>query len=101
MFWMAEQDNKMVGLVFFKEWNTSIPWLGIAVREDCKGQGLGPTLIRFAQDYALQAGKGGIQLITHAANLRGQLLYESMGFERIGVHGKSGEWYYLFRYGVS
>ena len=97
-FWMAEADGVMVGLVFLWDLDTSIPWLGIAVRENMKGKQLGRRLIAHAQDYARADGKGGIQLTTHCANLRGQVLYEAMGFTRIGVHGASGEFYYLFRY---
>ena len=99
-YWMAEdEDGHMAGLVFLWDLHTGIPWLGIAVREDLKGQHLGRKLIAFAQDYARENGKGGIQLTTHLANLRGQVLYETMGFRRIGMHGSSGEWYYLFRFG--
>lgn len=99
IYWMAELDGKMAGLVFLCDVHTTIPWLGIAVREELKGRHLGKTLIRYAQDYALANGKGGIQLITSLANIRGQCLYEGMGFRRMGIHGASGEWYYLFRFG--
>ena len=99
IYWMAELDGKMAGLVFLWDLHTSIPWLGIAVREELKGRRLGRKLIQFAQDYALANGKGGIQLTTSLANIRGQCLYEAMGFRRLGMHGESGEWYYLFRYG--
>lgn len=98
--WMAELDGKMVGLVFLWDLHTSIPFMGIAVRENLKGMHLGRKLVKFVQDYALEKGKGGIQLTTHPANLRGQLLYDNMGFHRMGTHG-SGEWYYLFRFGES
>jgi len=101
-YWMAEDENgRMAGVVFLWDLHTGIPWLGIAVREDLKGQHLGRKLIAFAQDYARETGKGGIQLTTHPANLRGQSLYEAMGFRRLGVYGASGEWYYLFRFGES
>ena len=100
IYWMAEdEEGKMAGLVFLWDLHTGIPWLGIAVREDLKGRHLGRKLIAFAQDYAAANGKGGIQLTTHLANLRGQVLYETMGFKRMGMHGESGEWYYLFRFG--
>jgi len=100
IYWMAEDaDGKMAGLVFLWDLHTGVPWLGIAVREDLKGKHLGRRLIAFAQEYARKAGKGGIQLTTHLANLRGQVLYETMGFKRMGMHGESGEWYYLFRFG--
>ena len=98
-FWMAEEDGKMVGLVFLWDLHTGLPWLGIAVREDYKGKHMGTRLIAYAQKYAEEQGKGGIQLTTHVANLRGQALYEKMGFRRMGIYGSSGEIYYLFRYG--
>lgn len=99
IYWMAEYEGKMAGLVFLWDMHTSIPWLGIAVRENLKGKHLGRKLIEHAKAYALKEGKGGIQLTTHAANLRGQLLYENSGFYRIGFHGYYNEVYYLFRYG--
>ena len=97
-FWMAEENGEMLGYVFCFEWDTSIPWLGIAVREDQKGHHLGRRLIAYAQQQVREAGKGGLQLTTHQANLRGQILYETMGFRRIGTHGASGEVYYLFAF---
>ncbi len=98
IYWMAEHEGKMAGLVFLWDMHTSIPWFGIAVREDLKGKHLGRRLTKYAQDYARKEGKGGIQLTTHAANIRGQILYEAMGFERIGITGYYGEIFYLFRY---
>ena len=96
-YWMAELDGKMAGYVFLWDCNTSLPWLGIAVREDLKGRHLGRRLIAYAQDYARDEGKGGLQLTTSLANIRGQVLYETMGFKRMGIH-PSGEWFYLFRF---
>ncbi|MBR4865726.1 MAG: GNAT family N-acetyltransferase [Clostridia bacterium] len=97
-YWMAELDGKMAGYVFLWDLHTSIPWLGIAVREDLKGKRLGRRLIAHAQSYVRDTGKGGIQLTTHLANIRGQVLYETMGFQRMGIHGASGEFYYLWRF---
>ena len=96
-YWMAELDGKMAGYVFLWDLHTSIPWLGLAVREDLKGKRLGRRLIAHAQSYIRDTGKGGIQLTTHLANIRGQVLYETMGFQRVGIHGASGEFYYLWR----
>ncbi|MBQ6811170.1 MAG: GNAT family N-acetyltransferase [Firmicutes bacterium] len=97
-YFIAELNGKMAGYVFLWDMNTSIPWLGIAVREELKGKHIGRALIAYAQDYAKQNSKGGIQLTTHLANLRGQVLYETMGFERIGIHNLNSELYYLFRF---
>ena len=98
IYFVSEENGLVTGLVFLWDMNTSVPWLGIAVREDMKGKHLGRKLIAFAQDYVRGLGKGGIQLTTHIANLRGQVLYETMGFQRMGIHGPSGEFYYLFRF---
>lgn len=98
IYWIALLDGKIAGIVFLWDLDTSVPWLGIAVREELKGKRYGEALISWARDYAIGHGKGGIQLTTHQANIRGQSLYEKMGFERIGTHGSSGEVYYLMRF---
>ncbi len=97
-YFLAEADGRVAGIVFLWGMNTSIPWMGIAVRDDMKGKHVGRQLIAYVQKYAREQGKGGIQLTTHVANLRGQALYEAMGFEMVGIHGASNEFFYLFRY---
>ena len=84
-YFLAECDGKMVGYVFLWDMDTGVPWLGIAVRDDFKGRHLGRRLIRHAQECAVAEGKGGILLSTHQNNMRGQMLYERMGFESIGT----------------
>ena len=96
-YFLAEDDGVMVGYVFLFEMNTAVPCLGIAVAEDSKGKHLGRELIRYAIDRAKMQGKGGIWLTTHVANLRGQALYERMGFARMGIHN-SGEIFFLLRF---
>ena len=97
-YFIAEKDEKMLGYVFFLDFNTSIPSLGIAVRDELRGLHLGRSLIAFAQSFAKEQGKGGIQLTTHVANLRGQALYENMGFQCMGICKNGTELFYLFRY---
>lgn len=98
-YWIALlPDGTIAGYVFFLDWNTTIPMLGIAVRDDLRGMHIGTGLISFAQETARAAGKGGIQLTTHFANLRGQALYEKMGFQCMGQYRNGQELYYLFRY---
>lgn len=65
--------------------------------DDYKGKNLGRKLMKKAEDYAISMNKGGILLTTHVANLRGQGLYERMGYEKMGMH-KSGEILYLLRF---
>lgn len=97
-YWLALLDGRIAGYVFFLDWNTSIPALGLAVRDDLRGQHLGTLLVDFAQKTAKEAGKGGIQLTTHFANIRGQALYEKMGFQCMGQCRNGQELFYLYRY---
>lgn len=94
--WLALDGDRMVGYLFLWDLDTGVPWLGIGVAEDFKGRHLGRRLMQVARDHAEQAGKGGILLTTHVANIRGQGLYERCGYERMGMHA-GGEVLYLLR----
>lgn len=95
--WLAEENNVMVGYVFLWDIDTTLPWLGIAVRDEYKGKGLGKKLIDHAHEWAEANCKGGVILITAKDNKRGQKLYESMGYQNYGVH-PSGELLYIKRF---
>lgn len=97
-YFIAEVEGEMVGYVFFLDFNTSIPQLGLAVRDDLQGRGLGRALVSFAIDEVGRCGKGGIQLTTHVANLRAQTLYEAMGFTLVGPTKNGTEFFYLYRF---
>ena len=97
-YWIAETDGEMVGYVFFLEFNTSVPELGLAVRDDLRGLHIGRELVAFAQNFARESGKGGIHLTTHVANVRAQALYEHMGFQCMGLCKNGTELFYLYRY---
>lgn len=97
-YWIAELDGRMAGYVFLLDWNTSIPELGIAVRDDLRGKHIGKMLMSFVIQRAKDCGKGGIQLTTHIANLRAQILYESMGFVCKGQYKNGMELFYLLSF---
>ena len=97
-YWIAELDGKMVGYVFFLAWDTSVPELGIAVRDELQGKHIGKYLMSFAIQTAKESGKGGIQLTTHVANLRAQALYENMGFVCKGLYKNGMELFYLLSF---
>ena len=84
----------IVGYVFLWDIDKTIPWLGIAVHEKCKGRHMGRELLRFIFDYSEENGYGGLMLTTVPANIRAQGLYERMGFEYQGIHS-SGEYFYI------
>lgn len=94
-YWVAELEGKMAGFVFLSEWNTTIPSLGIGVRDDLWGLHLGSRLMDRAIEEVKLAGKGGIRLTTHVANLRGQMLYEKKGFKCMGQYTNGLEVLYL------
>jgi len=95
---MALDDDKMAGYVFLRDLDKGVLWLGIAVAEDWKGRHLGRDLMRHAETYARERGKGGIMLTTSQANIRGQSLYRRCGYEYIGVH-MGGELLFLRNFG--
>jgi len=95
--WMALEDGVMLGYIFLWDIDTTLPWLGVAVRDDRKGQGIGKQLVEHANNWAMKNGKGGILLITAPENAKAQGLYESTGYELYGVH-PSGELLYIKRF---
>ena len=97
-YWLFLHDGKMGGYVFFLDWNTGIPTLGLAIRDELRGKHIGRELVEFAKNVAREAGKGGIQLTTHLANVRAQALYEATGFNCIGVCKGGTEFFYLCRF---
>lgn len=97
-YFIAELDGRMAGYVFFLSFDTSIPELGLALCDDLQGQHLGRELVAFGINEAKKSGKGGLLLTTHVANLRGQALYEAMGFVCMGQCKNGTELFYLYRY---
>ena len=87
----------MTGYVFAWDMDLYIPTLGIAVREEYKGKGLGRLLIKYLTDYLQKNGYGGVMLTTAVANIRAQGLYTRMGFKYLGLH-TSGEMLYLLTF---
>lgn len=97
-YYIAVADGIAVGYVFFLSYKTGIPEIGIAIRDNLRGVGLGEILMRYAMDIAREDGKGGIYLTTHVANVRAQALYEKLGFRQMGVAKNGTELFYLLSF---
>jgi len=97
---LALSDGVMAGYFFFMDWDTGVPELGLAVRDEWHGMGIGTHLVAEAQKLCRAAGKGGLRLTTHVANLRAQTLYESAGFVCRGVCKNGCELFYLWARGM-
>ena len=97
-FMAVTNAGVMDGYVFLWAMDKKIPWLGLGITENAKGKGLGRRLLEYVKDYCGGLGKGGILLTTHVANLRGQQLYENVGFERLGANNCYTEVQYLYTF---
>lgn len=97
-YYMFLLDGIMAGYVFFLDFHTTLPELGLALRDGLRGRGLGGELMRFAIATARGAGAGGLELTTHVANIRAQAFYEKHGFECRGLAKGGTELYYRLRF---
>ena len=97
-YYLAEAGGRLLGYLFFLDAHTGLPELGLCVRDDCQGRGLGRALCEWAIQNAKERGKGGLMLTTHTANLRAQVLYESLGFVCHGLAKNGTELLYLLRF---
>lgn len=56
----------------------------VVVREECRGQGIGEQMIRFALERGKEAGCYKVALSSNVKRARAHHFYESLGFERHG-----------------
>ncbi|MBQ6019584.1 MAG: GNAT family N-acetyltransferase [Clostridia bacterium] len=96
-FFVAADGDRIAGLVFLWDIDRALPWLGIAVRDDYQGRGVGTFLLNETFALLRARGYGGLILRTAKNNTGAQRLYEKTGFERVGEH-PSGELLYLKRF---
>ncbi len=96
-YYVAELGGTVAGHLFIWDTDTAVPWLGIAVRDEYQGRGLGSFMLRELFCLLRREGCGGVLLRTAPDNAPAQRLYERAGFERIGEH-PSGEYLYLKRF---
>jgi ribosomal protein S18 acetylase RimI-like enzyme len=87
----------MVGYVYFWDWHTGVPWLGIGLREGFQEMGLGTRMMAHAVEHARAHTKGGILLSVKKENVRAQGLYKKFGYEWIG-EDKRGENLMILRF---
>ena len=95
-FYAAVENGICIGLMFIWDLEKSVPWFGIAVRDNMQGKGVGTAMINYLKEMLKSRGCGGLLLRTAQSNIKAQKLYEKCGFERIGVH-PSGEYLYILR----
>ena len=95
-YYVAEESGVIAGHLFIWDTDLRVPWMGVAVREDRQGRGVGGFLLTSLFSLLETRGFGGVLLRTAKENLPAQRLYEKHGFERLGTH-PSGELLYIKR----
>ncbi len=95
-YYVAEIGGVVAGHLFIWDTDTRVPWMGVAVRDDYQGQGVGSFLLTSLFGLLESRGYGGILLRTAQNNTAARRLYEKHGFEALGTH-PSGEILYLKR----
>lgn len=58
---------------------------GLAVDPQVKGKGLGRAFVAFYESYAKEHGCPALRMDTNVTNARARKLYQSLGYEEIGV----------------
>lgn len=96
-YYLALAGETVAGHLFLWDTDTAVPWLGVGVRDDFQGKGVGSFLLRETFSLLQRRGYGGVLLRTAVRNLPAQGLYEKCGFLRLGTH-PSGELLYLKRF---
>jgi len=77
--------NELVGFAFIKLANRFYGELGIFVRDDCQGMGIGTKLMDRLIKMAKKEGIKKVRLTVLADNYRAIRLYEKFGFKKIKI----------------
>lgn len=94
---LAEEEGVMTGYVFLWDWDTPLPWLGIAVRDGYQRRGVGQQMMETMLALAKRHGKRGLKLTTMKDNERAQRLYARCGFTIVGIE-QNGEYLLVHRF---
>lgn len=93
---VAEQDGTVVGYGSLTKWATRPAWhrtveLSVYVRDDTRGEGIGPILMEALLERAAAVGHHVVMAQIVADNEPSLAMAERFGFERVGVLREVGE----------
>ncbi len=78
-------DDEVVAYVIFWQIRDDVQVNNIAVHPDCRGLGLGETMMRYAIDRVREAGATFMTLEVRQSNTPAVTLYKKLGFEVMGT----------------
>jgi ribosomal protein S18 acetylase RimI-like enzyme len=74
-------DEKIAGYGFLWNLNNDFPSLGICIRDDFQGKGIGKGLVEYLINFAKKKDKKGLVLTVYKDNENAISLYQKYGFE--------------------
>lgn len=84
----AFEAQDLAGLLTWRpmDWNETVWLVDLRVREECRGRGVGSTLVGFLQDETRRMGMRGIMVETQTTNVPAISFYRKHGFAISGVN---------------
>lgn len=80
---VAEDDDVVIGFIVLVDGADHLLVENVAVAPERQSEGIGRTLLAFADDTARDAGHSTVKLYTHSRMTRNLALYRQLGFEEV------------------
>jgi ribosomal protein S18 acetylase RimI-like enzyme len=87
---VAEDGGTLVGLIVLIPRTDHMLVENVAVDPDRQGEGIGRTLLSFAETSAREAGISTLRLYTHAKMTENLALYDHLGYEEVERRAERG-----------
>jgi ribosomal protein S18 acetylase RimI-like enzyme len=95
--WVAERDGTVVGVLVLRSEGRSLLLENVAVSPGYQGQGIGRTLISFAEQRGTELGLQEVTLYTNERMRENLRLYPRLGYEETGRRTEDGYARVFFR----
>ena len=82
--WLLDIDGRPAGLIVLERHANHVMIFSVAVSPKYQGRKLGSRLLRFAEDFAREAGLGRVTLYTNARMEKNIALYTASGYRETG-----------------
>ncbi len=81
--WVVENDSRIDGCLLLQESDDHLRIVNVATRPECRGQGIGGLLMRFAEAEGALRGVEQMALSTHVKMSGNVALYEHLGWSEL------------------
>ncbi|MDZ5713323.1 GNAT family N-acetyltransferase [Jeotgalibacillus haloalkalitolerans] len=96
---VAEENGELTGAIWYRQFTkehpgygfagSDVPEIGMAVRADKRGKGVGRKLLEEVVSHAMNQGYDSLSLSVDPYNHQAVKLYKDFGFEKVGTSGTS------------